>query len=395
MVLNAWNFLQGYVAVEVTGASVERFLNMAAHRGIYIWDVSPVPGGAKIHCSLRGFRLLDDCAEKTKSSLKVVRSEGLPVIMQRYRRRKILLGGVAFFMVFLYVLSSFVWHIEIQGNERVAAEDILEFINERGLHVGAFKSFIDHRELTQQLLFEFSDISWADVHTQGTRSTIIIAETIPEQARISRDTPCNIIAARDGLITSIVTAAGMPKVRQNDIVRQGDILVSGVLPLVDSEEVILVHSYAEVWAKMYSQLTFSIPMTYSYKIFTGNEERHHSLRLLLFEMENLNLFHGRISFMNYDRIVSYIQPGAAGNYPLPLIWTTVTYREFVPEERQRSVEGAKALAERIVTERIIREFDFHADIIGKQIEFTELPDKLMVKALITTNQRIDKAVPIE
>jgi len=164
---------------------------------------------------------------------------------------------------------------------------------------------------------------------------------------------------------------------------------------VDSEEVILVHSYAEVWAKMYSQLTFSIPMTYSYKIFTGNEERHHSLRLLLFEMENLNLFHGRISFMNYDRIVSYIQPGAAGNYPLPLIWTTVTYREFVPEERQRSVEGAKALAERIVTERIIREFDFHADIIGKQIEFTELPDKLMVKALITTNQRIDKAVPIE
>ena len=92
--------------------------------------------------------------------------------------------------------------------------------------------------------------------------------------------------------------------------------------------------------------------------------------------------------------MSYVQPGASGDYPLPFIWITATYREFTPETRYRSVEQAMAMADRVITDRVIREFDFHTDIIDKQVEFIELPDKLAVSALITTNQRIDKAVPI-
>ena len=412
MFLWLWTFLKGYVTVEVSGTSVERFLNMAAHRGVYCWDVSEnkINGtsGIKMNCSISGFRMLRDCAKKTKCRLKVSRREGIPFIMHKYRRRKILMGGVLFFVLSLYIMSSFIWRIEIEGIERVPEEDILEFSRSAGLHIGAFKYFVDHEEITRNLLLNFPDIGWADVHTRGTRTKIIIAETIDVKTHpgVPRDIPCNIVAARDGLITSIVTAAGMPKVRQNDVVREGDILVSGVLP-VESEHlgqssILFVHAYAEVWAKMYTPIQFAIPMSYIHKNFTGNERRQHSISWLFstpFERSSINFFHnilfGRISFESYDKIVSHVQPGATSDYPLPFIWTVVTYREFIPETHHRSIEGAKALADRIITERIIREFDFHADIIDKQVQFIERPDQLIVYALITTNERIDKAVPIE
>ena len=399
MFLWLWTFLRGYVAVEVAGSSVERFLNLAAHRGIYIWDVCQVKHGVRMHCSIKGFRMLRDCAKKTKCRLRIVQREGVPFVMHRYRRRKILVGGAAFFILFLYAMSSFIWHIDVRGNDRVSSEDILQFGYANGLRIGAFKHFVDHRALARQLLFEFSDIGWADVYTRGTRTTITVSEIIPEQPRISRDTPCHIVASRDGLITSIATSAGMPKVRQNDVVREGDILVSGTIPM-ESEHIgqsttIFVHAYAEVWAKMYTPLQIAIPMSYTSKAFTGNERRHYSISLLAGWQNTINLFHGRIPFTNYDKIVSHTQPGASGDYPLPFIWTQTTYQEFVPETRHRTIEGAKAMAERIITERIIREFDFHADIIDKQIQFIEQPDQLVVIALITTNERIDKAVPIE
>ena len=396
-----WTFLKGYVAVEVTGTAVERFLNLAANKGAYVWDVTPVPGGIQMHCSIRGFRMLKSCAKKTKCRLKIARREGFPFIIHRYRRRKILMGGIIFFVLFLYIMSSFVWRIDIEGIERISSEEILDFTGTYGLHIGAFKHFIDHDEISRNLLLNF-DIGWADVHTRGTRTVIIISEAIPgpNQApdSIPRTMPCDIVAAKDGLITSIVTASGMPKVRQNDVVMAGDLLVSGTLPVQSDHTgqagTIFVHAYAEVWAKMYTPIRFAIPMSYIYKSYTGLERRQHTLQLLAGDNLAVNLLHGRISFDNYDKIVSHTQPGASGNYPLPFILTTSTFREYIPETRHRTVDEAKALADRVITERIIREFDFAADITDKQIEFVESPDRLTVHALITTNERIDKAVAI-
>jgi hypothetical protein len=52
------------------------------------------------------------------------------------------------------------------------------------------------------------------------------------------------------------------------------------------------------------------------------------------------------------------------------------------------------MAGRMLTNRILREFDFSADIIGKDMQIYETPEGLWVEALITTNERIDAAVPI-
>ncbi|MCL2456546.1 MAG: sporulation protein YqfD [Defluviitaleaceae bacterium] len=394
--LNIWQLSKGYVRISVSGFSVERFLNMAAFRGVYIWDAERTEKGVELNVSVRGYKMLRDCAKKSKCRMKIVAKKGVPFFLFRYRKRKILMGGVLFFVAALFVLGSFVWRVEIEGNNFLSQEEILFFLQSEGLKIGASKFYLRDRKLQNALVNNFSQISWADVHTRGTRTKILIAEGIPAQEIFDRKTPVHVVASKEGLITGIVTGAGAPLVKINDIVREGDALVSGILELDPEQpgsQLIYVHAYAEVWARRYHTIEISVPFAYEQKIFTGREKNFRSINFL-FAKTKINLPNGGNSFESYDRITTHKQIGAGSDYPLPFVFVTEKYLEFVPEPRERSADEAKILAERMITSRIIREFDFAVDIVGREMSFRETPDALYVKTLITTHERIDKQVPI-
>jgi len=395
--LNTWQFAKGYVRLLVTGFSVERFLNMAAYRGVYLWDVERTEQGVELNVSIRGFKMLRGCAKKTNCRTKIISKSGVPFLMFRYRRRRLLAGGVLFFVLALLALSSFVWSIEIEGNSQVTNDALLEFLENEGLRTGALKLNLSDRKIQTAILNNFSEISWADVHTRGTRTTILIAEAIPQQEILDRRTPTHVVATSEGLISGIVTGAGAPLVKQNDIVRQGEMLVSGILelnPELPGSPLVYVHAYAEVWARRYHQITFSVPLSYEEKIFTGRTSNKRAFQLLFGGNWRITLPWGANSFESYDRVTTHKQIGAGGNYPLPFVMVTEHYMEFTPQPRTRSHEDAIAIAERMITTRLIREFDFAIDIINREIFFNEQPDALYVHALITTNERIDKQIPI-
>lgn len=323
--------------------------------------------------------------------MKIVAKHGYPFVAHRYRKRKLLAAGFIFFVCMLYFLSSFVWLIDVQGNSRLRTDDILSFCrDEEKLTVGVFKHMVDTRAVKNSLMDHYPDIAWVDVHIKGTRATIKLAETIPSQEMIDRNTPCDIVAKKDGLISHMVTAAGTPLVKQNDVVRKDDLLVSGEVVVTDGEVEGFreyVHAYSEIWAKMYTEIRLSVPFRYTEKKYTGNQQKRYSVILM---GRRINLLNSNTNYVNYDRITSRKQIGIGEDYPLPLILVTEWYREFVPEERTRSVAHAKELAEKMVSGRIIREFDFGADIIDKICEYNQNADSLDVKAVITTNERIDE-----
>jgi len=393
MFLWIWQNLRGYVTIEVTGYSVERFINMAAHRGVYLWDVEYTPTGVRMSVSVKGFRQLRECARKTNCKYKILKKNGVPFVLYKYRKRKVFVGGILFFIAFVYFLSSFVWLIDVKGNSRIGTDQLLAFCASEGLHIGAFKYKIDNKQLKADLMNKFHDISWLDIHIKGTRAVIQLTETIQAPQVMDKTTPCNIVALKDGLITGIVTGAGKPLVKQGDVVRKGDVLVSGAFLTEGDNGAIStqVHAYAEVWAKMYSEINFEVPLSYDEKEYTGQEKKTFSIRVF---DHTFDLFHPDIVYADYSRSVAYNQLSFGQDYPLPVILTTCTYREFNPAVRTRTADEAKALAEKMINARIIREFDFAADIVDKSVAIQETPDKLVVKALITTNERIDGEAPI-
>ncbi len=395
MLLKLWQFLRGYVIIVVTGFSVERFVNLAVHNGVYIWDFYQTDAGATMKVSVRGFKRLKDFAKRTRCHIKIIEKKGFPFTAFRYRKRKILAAGIIFFVFVLYFLSTFVWLIEISGNKRIAREEITSFCNKEGLKLGVFKRKVDVNDLENKFLSAFSDISWINIHIKGTKAVITLTEIIEKPKIIDKSTPCNIIAKKDGLIMSIATSAGKPLVRQKDVVQKGDILVSGQLSSQTDDGSIVnqyVHATAEVFAKMYYEINFTLPLSYTEKQYTGNEKTGFSL--IAFN-KNFNVLNTSILYESYDKITTHKQIRLSENYPLPFIILTHKYSEFTPIEKKYTIESAKEQAEKMVNGRIIREFDFQTDIIDKKIEFTETENELIVNAIITTIERIDEQQKLE
>jgi len=397
MMLDTWQYAKGYVRIKVTGFGLERFMNMAAYRGVYLWDAKRTPEGIELNVTVKGFKMLKGCARKTKCRTKIIEKNGLPFLLHRYRKRKVLMGGVAFFIAALFVLSTFVWRIEIEGNETLDSETVLVFLQEQGLQVGASKFRINNTALQQSLLTNFAEISWANVYTRGTRTTVRVAEILPPQEVINRQVPTHVVATKDGLITHVIAWSGAPMVRAGDVVREGEMLVSGRMELepdTPGTPVVYAHAYAEVWARRYHSMEFSVPLTYSAKAYTGETVTERSVELLFLGGSGFRLPGGQNPFASYDRVTTYHQPGVSGNYPLPFVLSRTVYSEFTWTPRTRTVEEAQDLADSMITGRILREFDFGIDIVERRVNFTQAGDAVRVTALLVTHERIDKQIAI-
>ncbi|MCL2566088.1 MAG: sporulation protein YqfD [Defluviitaleaceae bacterium] len=388
MILNIWQNIKGYVVIEVTGFSVERFVNLAVHKGLYIWDVSYEGASVRMKVTIKGFKALKDCARKTGCRYKIVEKHGAPFTMHKFRKRKLFPLGILAFVALLYYLSGFVWLVEVEGNERLESALILEFLGERGLAAGERRRSVDRQNLAREASAYFDDISFINIGIRGTKATVSIAETLPREEIIDKSRPCDIIARGDGIITSVFVSRGTPMVREGDVVLRGDVLVSGTLVVGEGDEAVIIgqtHSIAQVRARQYYEMNFNISRTETRKNFTGRTRRSFSLNIL---NKELNFLRYSNLYENYDRITDRRQLGFGANYPLPIIFLHHTYKEFETYEITRSLEEMRELTLMTITNRIIREFDFDADVIEKIVEYEQINYGLRVMATVITNENI-------
>ncbi len=394
MFLSIWNYLRGYVIIEVSGFSVERFLNLAAHKGIYLWDIDKTDKGIRVKVSIKGFKMLKNAAKKTHCRIKINRKQGFPFLLHKYRKRKTLALGILFFIIALYFLSSFVWTIEIAGNERISKEDLKAYCLEVGLKPGAYKNKLDLRQIENSFLNKFNDISWISINIKGTKAKVELTETILKPQMIDRNTPCDIIASKDGLIVSIVTNAGTPKVKQKDVVEKGDILVSGQLLIGEegAETVRYVHAAAEVKAKLWYELKLEEDIKYNEKIYTGQTKKSYSINVL---NQKFNIPTTSIDYTTYDKITNIKRLDLGGDFNLPFALVIDEYREYKLNEKTRSVEEVKSLIQSKLDKLIQEKFNESVEIADKNIQYTNEGNKVVANIVITTIERIDQEAKIE
>lgn len=387
-----FNFVKGYVKVKVRGFAVERFVNLAVHNNIYIWDMVRDLDYVTFNVTVHGFKLLKKYARKTGCKTKIVERHGLPFFLHKYSRRQVFVIGFAIFISAMYIVSSFVWQIDVVGTSRLSHEDILQFCNQHGFKIGSFKPKINPKAIEKLCLNNFHDISWINIHIKGTRATMQVKEIIPKESIIDRNTPCNIVAKKDGLIYSINTSTGTPCVKQKDVVKKGDVLVSGEV-LIENNNAITsepsyeyVHADSTVIAKTYHEYNFKIQYREMTKKYTGKMKKGYGISIL---NKRFN-YNPRIRFENYDKIIEEEKVKLGDNYPLPITIFKMTYREFEPFTKKISVSEAKIRAQQIVNSCLIRDLAIDSEILNTETKFKYESDGLFVKSLVTTLERIDE-----
>lgn len=223
------SFIFGYVNILVRGDNLEKFMNMAASRGIYLWDIRKI-GDNEIFVKTRlsAVRPLRHIARRTKSRFRFRGREGLPFMINRVKKRKSLVIGVLFFLLGLYALSSFIWFIDIKGNNTLPAKKILNTASGAGLRFGALKYRVDQEKVENLIRDSIPEVSYVGVRISGTRATIEIAEKKVIQKQQAQ--PANIVAVKAGLVKEVLVLVGNPAVKEGDTVVPGQVLISGIIP---------------------------------------------------------------------------------------------------------------------------------------------------------------------
>lgn len=225
---NLFNQVGGIISVCLKGKHLEKLINLAMSRGIFIWDIKR-NSNEELNFKVRSsaFNALKAIAEDNNYELGVVEKRGLPFFKGRLKRRIGFIGGALLFIFALYVMSSFVWFIEVTGNNNITTEQIMKTCSENGVFRGALKSSFVRNEVEEEILREIPQLSYIEINIRGVKAEIKVVEKVLPQEGITG--PCNIVAAKDGIVEDILVLEGQAVTRIGATVNKGDILISGIV----------------------------------------------------------------------------------------------------------------------------------------------------------------------
>jgi similar to stage IV sporulation protein len=107
--LKLWNYCRGYVIIIVEGIFTEKFLNICARRQILLWDVREQKEHIlTMRMGIKDFKKIRPVAKKSKCKVRLLNKEGLPFIINKYRKRKLFFAGafifcINYFFIFFYL----------------------------------------------------------------------------------------------------------------------------------------------------------------------------------------------------------------------------------------------------------------------------------------------------
>ena len=331
-------FLVGFVNISVEGFFIERFINICRDRKIILNNLCIQNNTyLKVRIPKDDFVQIKNIAKKTKCKVKIERKVGLPFIINKYRKRKIFLIAIILIAIFIFIITKFVWNIEVVGNNTIPKEEIIELVNRYGIKIGELKNNINTKKICNLIMIDREDIAWLGITIKGTNVIINIKEASEIPEIIDRNEICDIVSNKDAIISKIIVQNGTARVKEGDIVKQGDLLVEGIMESEQMENR-LVHSEATIYGKNYYTKSRKELFLQNNTIKSGKEEKRYEICINNFKLN----FNKRLSkFENYDTINESKKIKIFSNYYFPLEIRKTTNFELKLEEKNYQEEELK------------------------------------------------------
>lgn len=331
MILKILNFCKGYIKISVKGAYLERFFNICAHNEIALWDIKRRDIDYVELCLHNAdYKRLLCIIDRTKCSTKIIDKKGVPFLMFNMRKRYAFVGGFALLCVVLHVLTSYLFAINISGTDNTAL--VYKALKENDIKIGTKLSSIDAVFTQNEIIRDFDEFLWIAINLKGNMANIEVLEREDMPDIIDKNTPCDIIADKSGIVDSIDVLSGEKMVISGQTFTAGDVLVSSEiigLPQFEDPEIRLVHSIADVRATVWYDTDRVLQREIYSKKYTGRSQNKVSI---IFGKKAINLYKNTsISYPFYDKIVSIEKFELSDSVTVPVYIKTEKYIEYEPE----------------------------------------------------------------
>lgn len=394
MLLSLIRYIKGYLRISIIGYSPERFLNLCSHHHIYIWGLKPSGNRYEMYMSVAGFRKLKPIIKKTKTKVVILKRYGLPFFLHKYRKRKVFFAGAVGSVFTIYLMSCIIWNIHIEGNFTRTDETILEYLETQGVIHGMRKSKLDCAKIVRDIRKEFHDIIWVSASIEGTRLLIQVKEntdTMKEQEVNKGDPGTDLIASQDGKVVKIVTRNGMPKVKEGDRVKKGDVLVSGRIEILNDAKEVTEYQYQSADADVYIQFSFPyedhISHIYEKKDYTDRKRTCFFVRMGGYILET-----GLLSkaYKNADIFMVENRCKLGEHFYLPISYGVKTCKEYEWKKEKRSKEEIQFILTKEF-QRFCKDLEKKGvEIVGKDVKIYNENQSASAKGKITLIQKAEE-----
>lgn len=253
MLLKLLRYLFGYLKVEVKGFAPERFMNLIIKNDVVIWSVNATENGYIFFTGRKNLLKMKPLLQKTNVKLTVVEKYGFPYLVKKNKRRVFFIAGFLICILFVYIMSMFVWEIKVNGTRQLVEQNILKDIEKEYVKLGTRKKEVDCEGLERQLMKKYDEISWIDCNLNGTTLTVSVEEgTVSDENKKSLEKN-DIVALKDATITKMITREGKPLVKVRDQVKKGDILISGTIYIYNDNNEVLETNYVPADGDIYGE----------------------------------------------------------------------------------------------------------------------------------------------
>lgn len=360
------NFLCGWRLLFIPPEERSRAFDLMYKNGIPFTDEHRETDGT-VTVRLRGKNsaVFRHYADESGIAYKLSVPHGLPVVCSFLLRRPAIPLGVLLFAGWMFYSTRIIWDVRIEGAEKTNPSEIIALLDELGCGIGDYYPAIDFNALHAGYAAAQQDIAWLSVYMNGTVAEVQVRELwADERTKPEKNTYANVLADADGIVETVSVFEGQACVKPGDLVRKGQVLISGVIEQKDGS---IRYEYAagEVVCRTAHPIHVEIQTKRETKAYTGRETAKKSIK---FFKKTINLFiNGGTLYTNYDKIYTIEQLCPLGLCELPVWYETTTYREYETVSQDIPADDAADEAMTSLTEQI-RAATQNAELLSKRID---------------------------
>ncbi len=216
----------------------------------------------------------DLCVLEKKYNVEVLKQYGLKGLINFIKKHYIIILSLLLSYILLLVLSNVIFDIEIVTNNMDLKNRINLYLKENGIEKYKFmKSYKKLNEIKNIILEENkTTLEWIEIEKIGTKYKIDLTERVITN-NIEDETPKDLVASKDALIKYMVVKKGTPIKEVNELVKKGEVIISGLV--TNNDKVVSeVKASGEVYGEVWYTVTTTVPFNHIDYEKTGKIVNH-------------------------------------------------------------------------------------------------------------------------
>ena len=374
------NIKAGRITVEIKLLNPDRILNIFWNRNINIYKINKKNiSTMRLDIDYINYDEVYEVIKALGGKITIVKRKGAIFRLRSLKGKISLVFGLLVFLGVIFLLSNYIWAIDINVQENISPFEIRQQLKKIGIKPGLAKKHIVVEDIEKKLENANSEILWLRVRVEGSTLNVTIEEKINPPTEWSGQYG-NLVATEDGEVVKVYTYAGRPAVKQEEMIKKGDVLIEGIDGKEGQEYIIPPRGM--VIANTFHEKTMQLKLTGTRLERSGNKETEYYISLF---GKKIYLKKAIKDFKEYDRIEK------SGK-----IFNEVVYYERTEKEIELTEEEAEKIAIENLEESLKKDLTRDSKVVDKIVK-KQLDNEgnLTIKVVFVVEKNIVNNIPVQ